>query len=287
MKHKTMPFCYGIFVFLCCSLSSAEEIKYTPYVTHHVNDDNNYYVSMLKLVLEHTPGAHKMLPVELPMSQRRIVRSLLEKHIDIMWSTTSKEMENIALPVRVPLLKGLLGYRIFIITKPNQSLFSADMGLSKIKSLMAIQGDEWLDTAVLKINGFKVEGTPWVSSIFKTLEEGHVDYFPRSIIEANTEINLQNSEHLTVEKHILLHYPLAVYFFVHKDNTALATLLENGLRTVQANGKFDTLLLEHPDHKAALANADLGQRTLFSIPNPLMPDSIPQDPAMWLNINNL
>ena len=166
-------------------------------------------------------------------------------------------------------------------------MFSQSMNLDDIKSLVAIQGKDWLDGNILKINGFNVENTSWMSSIYKTLDAGHVDYFPRSIIEANTEFKQLNNDNLAIEQNILLNYPLAIYFFVHKDNTDLAQSIETGLRKAKADGTFDKLLFEHPDHKEALATANLAKRTLYSIPNPLLPSTVPQDPELWIDINKL
>ena len=281
-------------VCLCCILlfwhsafAATVEIKYVDNTAHSVDYLNNYYVSLLHLALQSTSTDYVTNSVDIPMSHKRVLKSLSDGEIDVMWTMTSINMENQALPIRIPLLKGLLGYRVFVIRKQSQSYFTANMALDNIKSLVAVQGKDWVDADILKMNGFNVENTSWMNTIYKTLNAGHFDYFPRSIIEANTEFKRYDTQDLTIEKNILLHYPTAVYFFVRKNDHQLAKTMEAGLRLAIENGQLDKLLFEHPDHKEALAKSNIHKRSLYRIPNPLLPSQTPTDPKLWIDISSL
>ncbi|MCX4029761.1 hypothetical protein H0A36_18915 [Endozoicomonas sp. SM1973] len=56
------------------------------------------------------------------MTQSRAFLSL-GRQLDVVWSMTSIERETLFTPVRIPLLKGLLGHRIFIIRNGEEQRF--------------------------------------------------------------------------------------------------------------------------------------------------------------------
>ena len=53
------------------------------------------------------------------------------------------------------------------------------------------------------------------------LEGGRYDYFPRGVHEPWSEITARPHLPLTVEKHILVKYPMPAYLFVNKIYVAL------------------------------------------------------------------
>lgn len=50
------------------------------------------------------------------------------------------------LPVRIPLLKGLMGCRISIINKKNRKKFAKIKSVEELKKLTALQGHDYFDT---------------------------------------------------------------------------------------------------------------------------------------------
>ena len=59
------------------------------------------------------------------MSQTRAARELELGNIDFIWTGTSAEYEQRFRAVRIPVLRGLDGYRICVIDPERQSAFSA------------------------------------------------------------------------------------------------------------------------------------------------------------------
>ncbi len=120
-----------------------------------------YYIELLKLSMEKTKykyGDYKIERVQAGI-QGRTAQLLAQRSplIDVMWTMTSKEREETMLPVRIPLLKGLMGCRISIINKKNEYKFAGIQTVDELKKLTALQGHDWPDTDILIANGFKVE----------------------------------------------------------------------------------------------------------------------------------
>ncbi|WP_438865398.1 substrate-binding periplasmic protein [Neptunicella sp.] len=256
-------------------------LRYISNVTNDNDPQKGYFVDLLQLAISASAEHYQLQPIYLPMNQQRQVRYLDSGNMDVMWSMTSKEREQQALPIRIPLMKGLLGYRIFVIRKKDQPRFERISHTSELKKFTAIQGNGWPDVEILKYNGLPVETTYWYKAIYKTLSAGHFDYFPRSVLEAHSELSHYQFDNLAIESRHVLYYRSAIYYFVKNGNTQLANAIEKGLRILIADGRFDKLLFEFPEHKIALEQAHLADRTIHKLDNPYLSDQMPEDPALW------
>ena len=87
---------------------------------------NAYFLAALELALEKTAdeGPWQLQPATEAMPQSRALQKLSEADgVDVVWSMTSIEREKQNRPIRIPLLKGLMGYRLLIIRAEDQSWF--------------------------------------------------------------------------------------------------------------------------------------------------------------------
>ena len=196
---------------------------------------------------------------------------------------TDLEREANFLPVRIPLMQGLLGYRVILINQQDEARFE-HMSVDELKQLPCYQGADWPDTPILAANGFKVRGISDYKRIHTMLDKGAIHCFPRGILEAWGEIGMKQLKNTVVDRHFLLIYPTDVYFFVHRDNHALATLLEQGLRAAIKDGSFARLLKNYPPHKEALEQVDFPHREIVHLQNPLLPAATPLgDKSLWFS----
>ncbi|WP_416308585.1 hypothetical protein [Neptunicella sp. SCSIO 80796] len=254
------------------------------YISNQTNDNDpqkSYFVELLRLALSASGEEYILQPIYLPMNQQRQVRFLDSGNMDLMWTMTTNERELQALPIRIPLLKGLLGYRIFVIRNNDQPRFANLKLKGELKKFKAVQGNGWPDVDVLEYNGFPVETTYWYDTIYKTLSAGHFDYFPRSVLEAHSELNYYHFDNLVIEPQHMLYYRTAIYYFVKKGNVRLAHDIEKGLRTLISDGRFDKFLFEFPEHQAALEAANMPERIIYQLDNPYLPKLTPNDPELW------
>ena len=247
---------------------------------------NNYYIDMLCLALNKTSdidGSATLIMADKTMHQNRAIEQLKQnKDIDVVWTMTSTERETELQAVRIPLLKGLLGYRIFIIRSGEETRFADIQTLDDLKLLTAGQGAEWPDIKILRANGIKVVTGIKYDGLFGMLQHKRFDYFPRGVNEAWAEVKAHPDKNLVVEKTLLLQYPAPIYFFVNKQNKELADRLERGLRIAIKDGSFAQLFKNHPANKEAFELAKIDKRKIFRLQNPLLPQATPlTEKALW------
>jgi len=251
----------------------AKESKIYYFQTDHRYE---YRIKLLDLALSKTKkrwGEYSLVGDSLKMTQGR--GSLLLEHnkgIDVAFFPTSVERENKLLAIKIPILQGVLGYRVLLINRDNSEAFSKVSSLEKLKkNYIAGFGEHWADMAILEANHIPVIGVPKYNLLFAMLNLKRFDYVPRGINEAWNEIDKFQSqfENIMVEPHIALYYPYYVYFFVSKSNQALADRIQTGLNLALTDGSFKALFLEY--HQHLFEQAALGKRNLFTLENPTLP----------------
>ncbi|MCW3174243.1 type 2 periplasmic-binding domain-containing protein [Shewanella subflava] len=265
--------------------ASVTEVRYNLSV-QFVDPKQAYYISLLEMAMSKSEpkyGPYKMTPVVIEMPQGRTIKLVeSEQHLDIVWTMTSIERENQLQAVYIPLLKGLMGYRIGIIRKGDQARFNQIDSIKALKHIIIGQGSDWPDTEILQQNGFKVVSGS-ASQLLAMLSKARFDYFPRAIHEPWDE--LARSDDIELEQHLLLRYASPIYFFVNKKNTLLAERIEYGLRLAINDGSFDKLFYNHPITEGVIAKAELDKRIEFAINNPLLsPKSaeLLKESQLWL-----
>lgn len=245
---------------------------------------DTYPVAVLKLILEKSGQSYQMRSSQAEMTQRRALLSLEQnEEITVAWVGTSDIFEKRFRPIRFPIYRGLLGYRLFIIHKAQQSVFNKVTTLERLSHFRAGQGSGWSDIEILESAGLTVHAAPY-DSIIKLISNRRVDYFPRGVNEAYPEVHAQIKEYpeLAVEERLLLVYPFALFFFVNRDNEALAQVLESGFEKAYEDGSFVSLFNKHPHIIQILDRAKLGKRIRFDIPNPfLTPDTAAIAKEFW------
>lgn len=242
----------------------------------HQGDDPHvpYMLDLLRLIGEKTGQPLDIRSSADVMTQGRAVRELQAGtgRIDLLWAMTSSEREQAIQPIRIPLYKGLMGWRIAIVQEAQAGLFKERRD-TEIAQLVAGQLRDWPDTDILKANHFNVHVATQYDALFSMLERGRIQYFPRSLVEIWQELRVANQENLVAETHTVLHYPTAFYFFVSKQNPQLAALLERGLEAAIRDGSFDRLFLRH--NRDALRQARLEERRRIELNNPYLPPETP------------
>ncbi|WP_395022427.1 substrate-binding periplasmic protein [Dongia sp.] len=230
----------------------------------------NYALGLIELALKESGRDTQLKPTSEEMSQTRAARELELGHIDFIWTGTSADYEQRFRAVRIPVMRGLDGYRICVINPDRQAAFSAVRSLDDLRKLTIGQDPGWSDVKVLDAAGFKLETAPY-DSLFEMVDRGRFDCFLRGAHEAPTEV--MKHPGLAVENDLLIVYPFTSFFFVNKENAALAEDLENGLKKAYEDGSFMAYFKNHPAIKAIFEQTHIEQRRRFDIPNPLLTDA--------------
>ncbi len=275
---------------LISNFAFATEIDLVRYVESKKYPDlkESYFVDLLTLVLEVSKpryGDYKLQPVNVEMAQARTSMMLQrEEYIDLTWRMTSQRLEDKLQAIYFPILKGLMGYRIFIIPKNKQYLFNKKTSLAELKKIDLGQGHNWADSDILLANNFQViKGND--ISLIKMLKKGRFSYFPRALHEPWLEISAEKD--LTVEKYLMLQYPAPTFFFVNKHNSALQQRLSFGLTLLLDSGQFEQFFLNHKITADILSKANVNNRTSFPLHNPLLSDKSKElltDERLWIKL---
>ena len=187
-----------------------------------------------------------------------------------MWIMTNIDRENKMLPVRIPLLKGLMGCRIFIINKKDKNKFENIKTVEELKKMKALQGHDWPDTDILIANGFNVEKATNYDGMFKMMDYGRADYFPRGINEPFDEIKKRPELNIMVDNHIMLYYFAPFYFFVNTKKVELRNRIEEGLKIAIDDGSFDKVFYRDSSNKEMLEKVNFKNMRIFRLENPFL-----------------
>lgn len=246
-----------------------------------------YLVDLLKLSLEKSAQPYTLKPIPIAtITGNRNTRYLKTGVYDINWMHTDSEREHALVPIRVPLFRGLIGWRIFLIRSNDQGLYSEIETVSDLKKLTTGQGYDWPDTTILRYNDFKLIPSISPPTLTKMLLGKRIDFFPRGILEAWEEIDIIDNNSLSVEKKFVLQYPTAKYFFVAPDNKALASTIEKGLMLAIEDGSFEKLFFEY--YGKEILESRLSERKIIHLPNPYLSSATPiNNKALWFSVADI
>ncbi|MBV8035769.1 hypothetical protein [Roseateles sp.] len=244
----------------------------------------NYVRRIVELALGHAGRRLGIRHVELDMTQSRTLTELATSRspIDLMWTMTDSQRENSGLlPVRIPIDRGLLGWRLLLVRRSELARWERVGSLGELRQRLAGQGHDWPDTTILRANGLQVGTNSVYEALFRMLAAGRIDYFPRSILEIDAELADGRHPELAIAPGLMLHYPAAAYLFVTPGRPELAALLKTGLEAAVADGSFQRL---HREFYGALVRAHpVSPARVLHLSNPLLP---PQTPLhrreLWL-----
>jgi hypothetical protein len=237
----------------------------------------DYYVKLLDLALSKTGVDFVLRPNPVPMVPARVMQIMESNEgVDVTWGPITRELEQRLLPIRIPLDKGILGWRLLLIKTRDRHAFEEINSLAQLKSFSSGQQRYWSDTDILRASGLTVVDTTGYTSLFAMLAADRFQYFPRGVAEIWNEQKSHADLGLEVEQHLALHYPAFTYFYVGKTNVKLADLIGQGLRSAIKDGTFDKLFDQY--NGAALKRAHLVTRTVLELRNPLIPDQVPAQP---------
>jgi len=252
-----------------------------PHVSAKAELEHSYPAQLLEQALAAAGMAATLEPTPELIPQNRALQEL-GRHggrLDVVWTMTSVEREQQARPVRVPIFRGLYGWRLLLATPEVAARMSDVQNLNELRRFSMVSGHEWPDTGILQANGLKVVVSPNYDPMFKQVRLGRADAFPRSVEEIWWELE-RYGHGLVVVPNICLHYPAAMYYFVAPDDTELAAAIELGLQRLRTSGALERLFLKH--HGEDLARAKLGSRRIIELRNPLLPLQTPLDKAeLW------
>ncbi|MDO3387269.1 transporter substrate-binding domain-containing protein [Gilvimarinus sp. SDUM040013] len=242
-----------------------------------------YFLAMLALAFVKVGQDYVLEPVSVDViTDSRNARNMGRGLYDVSWLHTNPDRESTLRPVRIPLFKGLTGWRLLLIQPKEVEKFRNITDINQLRALRAGSGNDWPDTRILRANGFQVESSGSRDSLVKMLRAGRVDYMPRSVMEVWDEIELGKADGVLLEPTLALHYPSAFFFFVARSNQELAQIIEQGLELAIADGSFDKLFMQYYGESIKLAELD--KRQVIAIKNiPMIYNNSIKRKELWFH----
>jgi ABC-type amino acid transport substrate-binding protein len=247
---------------------------------------------VLRTALEKTVtshGAFELRQFSEAMSPQRVAQELAlpHGHINVMARAASPEFERDFLAIRIPIDKGLLGYRVLLVRKDDFPRFAQVRNLHDLRKLRAGMGKGWADVAILAQAGLPVVEGSAHENLYAMLMANRFDYFARGVDEAQWELKEYGARYprMAIEPTLLLRYPLPRYLFVRRDaeGELLARRLKAGLEAMVQDGTLDALFRQHKG--PVIEPLHLDKRRLLALPNPGLPDLPLQRPELWYSPN--
>lgn len=277
-----LVFCGAWFAAAPLAVAGQAALQYFP-----VGPIYEYRWKLLELALAHAPekGASeptRLVPYADDITQNRGMQLLQTGGIDVIALGTNSEREARMLPIKIDILRGIVGFRVFVIRSADQTRIARMDEQTLRKELTFGLNSQWADLPIMRANGFTVETSSSYENLFGMLVAKRFDAFPRGLNEAGRELGERRLAYpqLAVERTKALYFPYPVYFWVNKDNAALAQRIEHGLTAALADGSFRKLFETY--HATEIALLAKEKRQVIRLNNPVLPpDTVVPDTHWW------
>lgn len=287
---------FGILIILCTALipflSAATQTGKG--VVVHVgssleNSAQRYYVDLLAFVLERTKSdfvySHIIPRQVISTRHKRALILMQQGQLDLIWSGVEEARERDMQRVNFSLFGGLLGYRVSIVRKQDHVEF-AQLSKTSWQQKKACLKTEWIDSDILQDNAFSVLRVVENGIIFKLLNDGHCDYFPRSIYEGYFELQQARDKYPTLAMfdQVFLRYDLPMFYYVAKGNHALAQQIESGLMKARENGDLIIFMQNHPVTAHLFPLGKWQHKRVIHLHNKNIPTNMDLVKTNWFNL---
>ncbi len=236
-----------------------------------MGEQNRYINALLKLALEKTEPTYGSFSIEAYPEVFSLERHMLDlknnTNIDVIWTGVNAQRLNDYRAVKIPLLKELNEYRVFLIRKEDKARFAKVKTLDDLRQFTAGSSPDWPSTHVLIKNQIPVVTVKNASLLFPMLKAKRFDYISRNLYEVWSEQQLLEDMDFIIEPHLLLHDGVQLYLFFSKQDEKLADRVETGLQMALADGSFEKLFLQSYGAKQGRAEIQSGRRLLLQLTN--------------------
>lgn len=247
------------------SVISVERTLVYPRPEDGVDRRQDFAIDVLQAILGQMPHKYQLQQSLYPAQQDRALLLLNDKLLDIVWTGTSDHREQHYRAIRIPIQKGLLGWRLFLINQDNKGLLKDTNTTQQLRLFSVGLGGGWPDVALFSDNGFVVHTTTSYEALFLMLQKRRFDLFPRSVLEIWGELESYKHMGIAVEPNVAVHYPYANFYFVHLDDLQLAEDIEAGFVQLIESGEYERMFQQTYQH--ILDKANLSERKILQLKN--------------------
>ena len=206
MSKRFLPSCVLVVSFFISGMNNnacGTETIYYPKSTAKIDPHIDYVLEVLTAALQIFPGKYQPTPSNISYPQTRAINETISPSgdIDLVWTMSTNERESKLIPVRIPLDKGMLGWRISFVSSKNKEVLKPVKSRNDLKKFDAGQVHDWPDTDILQSNKLNVVTSSTYEALFKMLEVNRFDYFPRAIFEIWGEQASHSDMRIAIDDH--------------------------------------------------------------------------------------
>jgi len=242
--------------------------------------DDDYMAGLLALALESHDGDHELAVTVMGFgTQSRALRSIADKTTpaNIYYSGYSRDREKALSMVAVPLTRGLLGYRLLAIRKEDEGRLGQIDSVAGMHTVRVGSGKDWPDTRILQQAGLRVV-TASGANFWHLLHRHRFDVFPRGMNEITFEFRRPDLRDylagMTIDPHLMLAYRLDYFFYMAKEDAALAKIVEDGLQNAYEDGSFMAYFNKHEAFQGVIEDQARLKRQVLWLDNPDLSDAV-------------
>jgi hypothetical protein len=220
---------------------------------------NNGYTYSLNQYPEKLTRPRQLLHFELEKSQ-----------CDVFTGGANLEYSARFLRVDIPLTRGLLGYRYFMVDNEQLESLASLSTLKEFKEHLIIGSNTAkLKNDIFKYNHFNImsstSGRAWLM-----LKGKRFNAIQRSIVGDISKREKSRAES-SIYRNLMVYYHADLFFYVNKNRKDLHEMLFNGLKNAYENGSFMKTFDNHPDIKQALNFLNsFEEANIYLIKNPYL-----------------
>lgn len=280
---------------MAIAISNQTVAKDIVYLNKAVFDNDQrmaFKLEILNTALQKTQleyGDFDIVEVDLPaVTPRAKIQVQSGENINLMMAVTTNELESSLIPIRIPIRRGILNYRLIVTTQDNLTAFSNISALEDLKEIKVGLKSSWATTALFKLQHFNVIEIPTLNGVFKMVSAGRAKYVPRGINEVYHEIKSRQHQlnNLVIEPTLALYIKAPYYVFVSPKHPELAKRLELGLETMVKDGSHKAIFNKYFQEKIKLS--ELENRKVIVIKTPHLSGETPLErKELWFEYDEL
>ena len=286
MKTRTVFTLLLLSLIFSTYLSANDEIRFEK--GQSVNDVRMAYkLEILRTAMEKTlPGyGPYTISTNATLNTLRAQLAIQEgKAINVYIALTDNNWEKVAIPIRIPIRRGILNFRLLLVHKDDLPLYKDIQTTENLKQLKAGLLHSWTTTKLMEQADFKIIKAKSYEGLFKMLDSHRFNFLPRGIHEIYAEFEQYKDtlKNIAIEQELLLVVPSPSYVFVSPKYPRLAKRLEEGLETMVQDGTLNVIFNTYFGENIQKAN--LNNRRILRLTNPLLPKDTPLDrPELWFD----
>jgi len=215
-------------------------------------------------------------------NERHLKEMIKGELINTRVGVTTPKREVSYIPIKIPVRKGLLNYRLLLANTSQLHKFADIKTFEQLKKLKVGLIDRWIISDVFQHNNFDVMRIADYDSFYRMLMAKRYDYTVRGVNEIYVDLDTKQPEgaDFSVVPNIGVYINSPTYFFISKRHPRLAKRIETGLEQIIKTGQFDEIFYKW--HQTSIDKAEINSRIFIPVENSNLPANTPTDRAeLW------